>query len=367
MVKLLENQCSAVLSAKESMPDKINGARRFLESALLDVETTYYNNIAHTGRSVVEKISHLQAEISKGTQEAAVRVQAIREAVAAASTRLLEYRELPYEWQNNPYILKGYRFYESPVSCFMSAFQLHNETGNIWTHLAGFMFLCAVGLYMYPRTPVFTEMTFYDKLIFFVFLGAALKCLVCSALWHTFAHIANLGAMKKLACMDYVGISVLIAASIVTMEYHGFYCAPRSQVFYVGFTSALGLMGVIIPWFEWFDRIENRKYRIMFFLGIAISGAVPITHIVISQSITRTWFFFAPVIKSLLCYIFGVAIYASNYPEKLRPGTFDSIGNSHQIWHLAILGGIWYQFKAVQGFQLTSQAFACSTESLSWL
>lgn len=342
VVRLLENKCSAVLSNQGSMPrDKIHAARRFLESALLDIEHSYYNNLASTKQTVVEKISHLQEEIQRGTLEASKRVNAIRLAVQAASTRLLEYSELPYEWQNNPYVLTGYRFYESPLKCLASAFQIHNETGNIWTHLAGFLFLCVVGLYIYPQSPAFSDMGFYDRVIFFVFLAAALKCLVCSALWHTFAHIANLGAMKSLACLDYVGISVLIAASIVTMEWHGFYCNSTSQLCYVGFTSALGLLGVIIPWFPWFDKVENRHWRIMFFLGIAISGVVPMSHIVYTQTFSRTWAFFYPVLKSLLCYIFGVVVYASHFPEKLKPGLFDKLGNSHQIWHLAILGGIW--------------------------
>lgn len=341
VVKILENRCSAVLSVKDTIPDKIHGARRFLESALMEVENSYHQGLVSTGQSVVEKISHLQDEIQRGTQEATKRVAAIRHAVQSASTRLLEYSELPYEWQNNPYVLTGYRFYESPVQCLISAFQIHNETGNIWTHLAGFFFLLVIGLYFYPQTIAFSKTTFYDRVVFFVFMAAALKCLVCSALWHTFAHIANLDAMKSLACLDYVGISVLIAASIVTMEWHGFYCNPTSQICYVSFTSALGVLGVVIPWFAWFDKVENRKYRIMFFLGIAISGAVPVSHIVYAQSMSRTWSFFNPVLKSLLCYIFGVAVYASHFPEKLRPGLFDKLGNSHQIWHLAILGGIW--------------------------
>lgn len=359
VAKLLEDKASVVLSAKDSVPERIHGARKYLEDALYDIENSYYERLHNTSRTVVEKISHLQQELRKGTVEAAVRVQEIRKAVQVASTRLLEYSELPYEWQNNPYIVRGYRFYASPTQCLLSVGQIHNETGNIWTHLGGFLFLCALALWAYPQTPAFSEMTTYDRLIFFVFVAAALKCLVCSALWHTFAHIANLDAMKKLACMDYVGISVLIAASIVTMEYHGFYCTPKYQLAYVGFTAALGLAGIVIPWFEWFDRVENRHIRIMFFLGIAVSGALPICHIMLAQSVRRTLLFFAPVAKSVGCYVFGVVVYASNYPERWRPGKFDKLGNSHQIWHLAILGGIYYHFRAVQKFHTASFEFAC--------
>ena len=53
---------------------------------------------------------------------------------------------------------------------------------------------------------------------------------------------------------DYVGISVLIAASILTVEYHGFYCQPIAQVSYMASTAVLGIIGMCIPWLEWFDQ-----------------------------------------------------------------------------------------------------------------
>jgi predicted membrane channel-forming protein YqfA (hemolysin III family) len=54
--------------------------------------------------------------------------------------------------------------------------------------------------------------------------------------------------------LDYVGISVLIAASILTVEYHGFYCQPVAQIAYMTSTTVLGIVGMCIPWLEWFDR-----------------------------------------------------------------------------------------------------------------
>ena len=54
--------------------------------------------------------------------------------------------------------------------------------------------------------------------------------------------------------VDYVGISVLIAASILTVEYHGFYCQPAAQIAYMTSTTVLGIAGMFIPWLEWFDR-----------------------------------------------------------------------------------------------------------------
>ena len=58
----------------------------------------------------------------------------------------------------------------------------------------------------------------------------------------------------KYLTTDYVGISVLIAASILTVEYHGYYCQPAAQISYMAATTVLGIIGMCIPWLEWFDR-----------------------------------------------------------------------------------------------------------------
>lgn len=38
-----------------------------------------------------------------------------------------------------------------------------------------------------------------------------------------------------------------------------------------------------------------------------------------------------------LLYIVGAAIYAARFPERLRPGTFDIWGSSHQIFHVLVV------------------------------
>jgi adiponectin receptor len=36
-------------------------------------------------------------------------------------------------------------------------------------------------------------------------------------------------------------------------------------------------------------------------------------------------------------YILGAAIYAARLPERLRPGKFDLLGSSHQIFHALVV------------------------------
>ena len=47
------------------------------------------------------------------------------------------YSNLPPELQDNEYITTGYRVEMSYWETIKSLFGLHNETGNIWTHLIG--------------------------------------------------------------------------------------------------------------------------------------------------------------------------------------------------------------------------------------
>lgn len=49
-----------------------------------------------------------------------------------------DYSTLPAEWQDNEFITTGYRGTQLGAwDSIKSLFSLHNETGNIWTHLIG--------------------------------------------------------------------------------------------------------------------------------------------------------------------------------------------------------------------------------------
>jgi len=95
-------------------------------------------------------------------------------------------------------------------------------------------------------------------------------------------------------------------------------------------------------------------------VGLATSGVIPVLHLMFTRGVPNTFFFYSPIIKSLLGYIAGVVVYANRWPEKWRPGTFDTWFSSHQLWHVAILVGIFYHYKSVEGFLAMAKEFACS-------
>ncbi len=44
----------------------------------------------------------------------------------------------------------------------------------------------------------------------------------------------------------------------------------------------------------------------------------------------------------------GVAIHAARVPERMLPGRFDFLGNSHNLMHVLTVFGAWVRFKGLK-------------------
>ncbi|KAK7206214.1 hemolysin-III related-domain-containing protein [Myxozyma melibiosi] len=347
VVAILEKRYTESWVSKGSLPSSVAAGMRFLEQKLTDLEAQCYSTV-HA----------IDSKLSEGVN---VFDRSIEAALKIARYRLITYEELPLQWRDNPYICRGYRFCATYTECILSMFKIHNETCNIWTHGGGFIMMLAVALYYYPATPLFATMSTYDRIVFGIFLFAALKCLLTSTIWHTFNSIGSLSDKRRFACVDYTGISILIACSILTTQYTSFYCQPSARALYMGTTAALGVAGVVFAWHPAFDRAENRWLRISFFVCLALSGGLALIHLSWTRGIMNTLWFYLPITKSLLCYLTGVVVYGFLFPERLLPGSiFDWIGASHNLWHVAVLGGIYYHYTATHKFLSNAREFSCS-------
>lgn len=184
-----------------SFTSKLISGMKLLEEYLVDLETYAYNCIAN-----MHPIDYVDSRLHAGADLAKQSLDQLAQAIKHGAKRLLTIDEIPSDWQHNPHILCGYRFYGNKMQCVYSILRIHNETGNIWTHIIGFFFVLAIGIYWYPRSTSYEIATPTDKLVCAVFLFAALECLACSTIWHTFCNFANVTAMKRIAC---VGIHTL--------------------------------------------------------------------------------------------------------------------------------------------------------------
>lgn len=188
-------------------------------------------------------------------------------ALEIGQTRLLRYDELPEAWRNNEFVLEGYRYIpiERWGALLRSAFEWHNETVNIQSQCVP-SFLPVTWCPRLTRTraassascrslscssttsssrtrrrtdsPSLTQATrpspsslscvsplltpslapkrleAYSRRTHALSQISAMHCLLCSTTWHLFAGCATSHWHRGAACVDYVGISGLIAASV---------------------------------------------------------------------------------------------------------------------------------------------------------
>lgn len=355
MVETLELRYHDALAAADSTVDKARLSIELLDGMLSDFESravkfrerglasfsSIRGDVVDAAGAVVEGAKHAAEGVEEAIQRAMLR---------AREHGLIRYEDLPKPWQINPHILKGYRFRESPWGCVKSAFGMSNELVNIWSHALGFVLVLAVAFYFYPTSINFHLSTPADVFIAAVFFFAACQCLVCSTIWHTMNAITDVKLISMFACVDYTGISLLIAASIMTTEYTAFYCEPVSRWTYMVTTAVLGIAGVVMPWNPSFNGPEMAWVRVGFFVGLGATGFLPILQLSMSRGTEFVWEFYSPIAKSIFVYIAGAFIYASKVPERWCPGMFDYCGGSHNLWHIAVLGGILFHYTAMQEF-----------------
>ncbi|KAI1926588.1 inc metabolism membrane protein [Ophidiomyces ophidiicola] len=361
VVETLEEQYNHALATKETLEQKAQASMRLMESFLLELESSVhavkdrgiYGALDEGWRAVDSGLNHARVVLDEGMERARHAQLALCESIERAillakEKRLITYADLPHPWRVNPHILDGYRFTTSKIECVTSVFTFSNELVNIWSHLIGLIIVLAVAFYFYPLSPNFSLSTKADIAVAAIFFTAASKCLVCSTVWHTMNGIASQTLMERFACVDYTGISFLVAASIVTTEYTAFYCEPLSRWIYILMTSSLGIAGLILPWHPTFNRADMAWARVAFYVTLALTGFAPLIQLSYTRGFTWCLYFYSPIMKSLLVYFSGACIYASQVPERWCPGLFDYFGGSHNIWHIAVLGGILFHYHAMQ-------------------
>ena len=363
LVDTVEDRYKHALAKKETLEAKAQAGMRMMEDFLSELEAramavreTRLSEMIDGGwRMAGEGLGKAKEVVDEGLEKARRAKESLKESIEhavqrAKERRLITYEDLPYPWQVNPHIVRGYRFSENKLDCVKSAFNFSNETVNIWSHAIGLVIVLAVAFYFYPTSVNFSHSSKTDIFFAAAFFFAACKCLVCSCMWHTMSSISEQTLMERFACVDYTGISLLIAASIMTTEYTAFYCDPISRWIYVSMTATLGIAGVILPWHPVFNRADMNWARVAFYVSLAATGFAPVFQLSFARGPGWAWSFYAPVMKSIAVYLGGAIIYAGQVPERWLHGWFDYAGGSHNIWHVAVLCGILFHYVAMQSF-----------------
>jgi adiponectin receptor len=392
LLETLEERYKGALATRETFEQKVQSGIQLMEGILADFETRGYamrEYGSHAAHGILEEgrrrmdvsLERAKGVMDESLEKARRAKQTMRDTIDQALVQarergLITYEDLPEPWKINQYIIRGYRFHDGKLDCVRSALMPSNELVNIWSHALGIVVILTVAFYYYPTSYNFSLSSKSDVFMAGMFFAAAVKCLSCSAIYHTMNCIAHQTLMERFACVDYTGISFLISASIMTSQCKltppavsrrraewltrgvgaAFYCEPYSRWFYLLTTAALGIAGVILPWRPIFNRADMPWLRVGFFVSLSCCGFLPALQLAVHRGPAWVFYFYSPVFKSLLVYLLGAIMYAAKVPERWFPGVFDYVGGSHNLWHIAVVGGILFHYTAMQGF--FSEAFA---------
>lgn len=247
-------------------------------------------------------------------------------------TYLLHVDDVPH-WHFRPYIINGYR----PVRCVGGAvrtiFSLHNETGNIWTHLVPFFYVLGVIVHYLIVDAGNTDLL--SNCMMMVLWGALLVLYGCSSVYHTMACGSECVSGGCLMA-DISAIAAFISAGFFAMVYFGFFYHPQLQLFYLAWSCVA--VGLLVGPVLFGDGKPSTCQFICSTIAVA-SGVVPCVHLMMVSTAAEI-----EIILPLLVWTFGsvgvgALFYATHFPECRFPGLFDYFGHSHQYWHVFIFIG----------------------------
>ncbi|KAL0337765.1 UNVERIFIED_CONTAM: Heptahelical transmembrane protein 2 [Sesamum calycinum] len=170
-----------------------------------------------------------------------------------------------------------------------------------------------------------------------VFLVGAMGCLIFSSISHLFAcHSRRF--YYFFWRLDYTGISLMIVCSFFAPIYYTFSDYPEWRFFYLSSITLVGILVVITLLSPALSSGRFRSFRATLFLCMGFSGVIPAAHAVVLHWGHRQilWSLVYEIVMGLL-YGVGAVFYMTRIPERWKPGAFDIVGHSHQIFHVFVV------------------------------
>ncbi|KAM7539673.1 hypothetical protein Aperf_G00000033080 [Anoplocephala perfoliata] len=269
---------------------------------------------------------------------------------------LVQFTQLPQWMKDNDFIKSGHRpALNSYWGCAKSIFRIHTETGNIWTHLLGFVLFVAIWILFFAFAP--NSIQWQDKLIFSAFFMGAVICLGFSCTFHTLScHSPKVSRFANK--LDYAGIAILTMGSFVPYLYYTFYCDFAAMVGYLSLICVLGITSICVAMFDAFATPRFRPVRAGSFIALGLSGIIPATHyaaVVGWKSAIEDGSLGWLILMGVL-YISGALLYALRIPERCLSGYCDIWFQSHQIFHVFVVAAAlvhYYGVSKISDFRLS--------------
>lgn len=277
--------------------------------------------------------------------------------------RLHFFHELDEWQQDNHYIRSGYvRETSSLRKCLSSLTYIHNESGNIYSHLIPSILVSFVvaNFLNYELKDYENELGLWERLNFVQFGISATTCLILSSGFHLFKCHSQTVCRFGNQC-DYFGIIIMITCSLISIILFVFHDIPYWKNSFIILFVILGSLCTKVTFDRKFSSPAYRPYRSLMFILFGLSGIMPVATAIclfgFQDAIERSnakW-----LVAEGLFYISGTCLYAMRIPERFAydelaykhnvSGRFDIWGHSHQIFHVAVVVAAYCHWKALTG------------------
>jgi adiponectin receptor len=150
--------------------------------------------------------------------------------------------------------------------------------------------------------------------------------------------------------MDMLGICVLALGGGSSATYYVFFCNTTTQRVYWSLNACAAVAAALTLFDTGGGGSKMRTLRGSVFSGLAITAMLPIFHRIAIKGwsgacteIGAQWY-----LAEGLALLLGVSLFFSRVLERLKPGTFDVWGHSHQLFHICAVVGTAFHIKALE-------------------
>jgi len=274
-----------------------------------------------------------------------------------ANEYVLRGKEETPRFLHRDYILTGYRVYFSIPLCVKSLFKIHNETGNVWTHLLGFCYFLITSLRV--LSTIFSASSF-DVLLFLIFYISSMMSMFLSTIYHLCSCHSEKLSVTLYRC-DLLGIAVQIAGSYTPGLYYAFICYPFFQKFYGIIVGSLLVISTIVNNMNRCSGEKHHSFRSFLLASIVFFAVVPTCHWLIISDSFQYELLSGRLFAMLGFYGLGFFFYSSRIPEKWYPGKYDIWLHSHQLWHVCVfLAAFAWEGSLINAYQAREALLTCS-------
>lgn len=237
----------------------------------------------------------------------------------------------PYN-RDNPFIRSGYRPPLSVLGAAASVFKWHNETMNVWTHLAG------LALFAYYAASTLQDRDMHTRWPLVVFEASTMVCLAASSAYHMLCCVSE-GHCRCCKRLDFAGIVLVMWSMYWPWVFYAFQGHQVIRIVYITAASVISCGTLAVTQSGHFDDALAFMRPVVFGLQ-AVVGVVPLVH---ASSMywqhARVRFAAYMVVTQLLLHAAGAIVYVTKVPERFYPEAFDNLANSHTIFHAFIVAG----------------------------